>query len=186
MKFTSVRLPLKYYLLHKPVGFVTSKQRDRAKPHVMELFHEEQELMHSLFPVGRLDFNTSGLLIVTNDGTVAKKILDPVKKIEKEYWVEVESQLTVDDLANIEHGFMISVDNEKYTTLPAPIKILNQNKHSTVYSLILREGKKRQIRLMMATLGHPVISLHRVRIGKLELGDLPVGKYKEISPSDII
>jgi len=171
-----------YFLLHKPVGYVTSKERDRDKKNVMELIHEPTEVMNSLFPVGRLDFNSSGLLIITNDGDFAQELLDPLNEIEKEYLVEIKGILSTEDIDNIKNGFVVSIRDLPYHTKPSEIYIKKEEKGNTTFTIILHEGKKRQIREMMKTLGHEVISLKRIRMGNLHLGNLAVGEYRTFDP----
>ena len=181
-----------YLMLHKPVGYVTSTERDREKKHVMEIIQEsvqrsasrkmDERVFNSLFPVGRLDYNSSGLLLITNDGVFARFILDPKKEVEKEYIIEIDGALNKEQQAKVREGFEIRVREEKYITKAAQIKFLKSDHGRTTYSLTLIEGKRRQIREMMKVFGYPVLALKRIRIGNLRLGNLHVGKYEEFDP----
>lgn len=179
-------IPQKIFMLHKPTGYLTTKMAFFGRKNVMVLIQEDKQLMNALFPVGQLDFNTSGLLIITNDGALAKRLLDPEKKVEKEYVVEIMGRLSDEAIEKIKKGVGIQLDEKEYTTLPAEIRLKERNPQRTVFILTLHEGKKRQIRRMMDVLGHEILKLHRFRIGKLLLGDLPMGKYKEVQKEDIV
>ncbi len=176
----------RYIMLHKPIGYITAtKPLDGRKP-VMDLLDLPPPLKNTLSPIGRLDVETSGLLIITNDGKFARTLLDPHKKVEKEYRVETEGSLNNAHLQHIQRGIPIEVDGKPYRTLPAKAILEHQTASKTILRLIISEGKKRQIRLMMKALGHPVLNLKRIRVGKLFLGNLPVGKWKEITKKDVL
>lgn len=175
----------KYFLLNKPIGYLTSKKPSDGKRHILELLNEPAEIKNSLFPVGRLDYNTSGLIILTNDGGFAHELTNPKSKIEKEYVVHVRGALSFAAVKKLESGVTITVDEHPYTTRPAKVRILKRLSLATELSMTVTEGKKRQIRLMLAALGHPVLSLQRVRIGSITLGSLKSGQYKEINEADI-
>ncbi len=175
-----------YLILNKPPGYLTSKGCSTGKPIIMDLIKLDSKSKNTLFPVGRLDFKTSGLIITTNDGALANKILNPKNKIEKEYLVSVEGTLTPKDTAALENGVVISVDNKPYKTLPAKVNIISSTPNSTQLSITLVEGKKRQVRLMLAALGYKVLRLQRVRIANLVLGNLAEGSCKELSYGEIM
>ncbi|MBI2666994.1 rRNA pseudouridine synthase [Candidatus Woesearchaeota archaeon] len=175
----------KIFMLHKPIGYLTTKIKVHGRKNVMELLHEDTRLMNSLFPVGQLDYNTSGLLIITNDGSLAKRLLDPYKKVEKEYLVEISGRLSDEAVKKIKKGMIIQLEEGTYKTLSAEIQIKERTTQKTIFTLTLHEGKKRQIRRMMQTLGYLVVKLHRFRIGKLMLGDLSKGKYREVRKEEI-
>ncbi len=179
-------VPVCYFLLHKPAGYLTSTKENDGKRSIMDLLQEDKKVLNSLYPVGRLDYNTTGLLIITNDGTFAKSLLRPEQKVEKEYEVEMGGQLSVVDIEKIKKGFMVSINGQPYTTLPAKITIQKCAFGKTTFNLVLQEGKKRQIREMVAALGYKIISLKRIRIGKLVLGNLPEGKYRQIKKEEVV
>ena len=205
-KIPSTTLPKisqKIFMLHKPVGYLTTKKTVQGRKKVMDLLHENKPLMNSLFPVGQLDYMTSGLLLITNEGKLARKILSPVSHLEKypashlekEYLVEISGALSEQDIQRIQQGMTILLESGPYITLPAEIQIkensstknnfLKTSYKKNLFTITLHEGKKRQIRRMMETLGHKVIALHRFRIGKLFLGNLPEGKYREVKKEEI-
>lgn len=177
--------PKKYFKLNKPLGYLTSKKSIHAKKHIMELIHCDKKLKNTLFPVGRLDYNTTGLIIITNDGDFAHKILQPNNKIEKEYIVTMKGRLSADEIKLLESGITIQVDNQPYKTLPAKVHAIHSSIQSTSFSVIITEGKKRQVRLMVAALGHELLSLKRVRIGALRLGSLAEGYFQELNENEI-
>lgn len=173
-------------LLNKPMGFVSGQAEDGYKPAVVlvsaqsrweedqspEQFHPRQ--LRSLVPAGRLDIDSVGLLVLTQDGRVAKHLIGENSPVDKEYLVRVEytrpGRLPDADLKRLNHG--LSLDGKKL--LPAKVYWLNDDQ----LSFTLREGKKRQIRRMCEAVGLRVIGLKRVRIGKIRLGDLPTGQWR--------
>lgn len=185
--------PVRYFIVNKPKGH--SCQRGEY-PNVTDLLNNilktEPEAMRSLFVVGRLDRDTEGLLILTNDGRTASKILQPVEKIEKEYEAIVEGGVTEADLSKLETGVKIVVESEDYTTAPAKAKLIKRvkipatGKVTSHVRLTISEGKKRQVRQMFEVVGHPVISLKRVRIGSLKLDMLGEHWVLELSRNEIM
>lgn len=163
----------RYFLYNKPVGIVT------AAPQNGETGIEQvAKFPIKVFPVGRLDKDSSGLLIMTNDGRLTKKILDPENEHEKEYLVRVIPSFRKDFKSKMEHGVLVDKTQHKkgYTTKPCKVKLID----SQEFSIILTEGKNRQIRRMCDALGHTVTSLTRLRIGKLSLGKLKPGEWREV------
>lgn len=170
--------PPVYIMLNKPVGFITTAKDDAGRPTVFDLLEDIDE---RLFPVGRLDYNTSGLLILTNDGDFSNLMMHPKNKVYKTYKVRVKGLLSHYKANILRNGVII--DGVK--TAPAIVEIEKQGSNSTVLEIKIREGRNRQIRKMCEALGHPVMELHRSAIGDLTLGHLKVGHYKKINPSDI-
>lgn len=163
-----------YLLLNKPIGYLSTVKAGREiGPTVMELLPKERRL----YPVGRLDKNTSGLMIFTDDGDLALRLMHPRFAKEKEYEVEVKNPINQDFLRKMANGVMI----EGQLTLPARLKKIN----STKFKIIITQGRKRQIRLMCRALGNQVIKLKRLRINKITLGNLPEGRWRELSPAEI-
>jgi len=182
-KEVNITAPKIYLMLNKPVGYITSPQgKDKERNNILDLIKVEEKIKKTLFAAGRLDMNTSGLLLITNDGNFVRRILHPGNHIEKEYEVKVDNPLTTEEINKLEKGLKIEINGKKYQTMPAKVQLINDN----TYSLIICEGKKRQIRVMMKTLGHPVLELKRVRLGKLKLGNLETGKYIEVKKEDIV
>ncbi len=167
-----------YIMLNKPTGFITSVQDDRGRRTVFDLIDDMDE---RLFPVGRLDYNSSGLLILTNDGEFSNLMMHPKNKIYKTYLVRVKGMMT-NYKANILRKGVI-IDGKK--TAPAMVDIIKQTDKSSLLEIKIHEGRNRQIRKMCEALGNPVIDLHRMAIGDLTLGHLKIGHYKKINPSDI-
>jgi 23S rRNA pseudouridine2604 synthase len=169
-------------LLHKPVGYVSGQAEKNYKPAVTlvgapthysgdrsKLRFSPQHL-RGLAPAGRLDIDSTGLLVLTQDGRIAKQLIGENSQIEKEYLVRVTGRLSADGLAKLNHG--LSLDGEALR----PAKVSWQNRDQLRF--VLRQGKKRQIRRMCEQVGLAVVGLKRVRIGKVMLGDLPAGQWR--------
>src|SRR5262249_43022050 len=131
-----------------------------------------------IFPVGRLDMDTSGLLILTNDTEYGERLLQPESKVPKTYYGKVSGVVTMDEYFQLAYGLDIGRDE---TSGPAIVREIRGTDKYTWFELIIREGKNRQVRRMFEAIGHPVLKLVRTRIGGLALGDLPIGKYKVLS-----
>lgn len=162
-----------YIMLNKPKGYITTSKEQFLRPCVMELIHEDVRL----YPVGRLDMDTEGLLLFTNDGDFANSIIHPKNKITKKYIVEIHQNITKEQLEKLRTG----VDIGGYVTSKASAKIIDKNH----LELIISEGKNRQVRKMCEAVNIIVYSLKRVAIGKLNLGNLEVGKYVKIDKNMI-
>ncbi|MFP4424097.1 MAG: pseudouridine synthase [Candidatus Woesearchaeota archaeon] len=159
-----------YIKLNKPAGCVTAL-RD-AKPTVMEYI----DLKERVFPVGRLDYNTSGLLLLTNDGDFANKVMHPRYETKKRYEVTPDKPLTEEDIERIENG--INIEGKR--TTPATVK-----KKGDVYEIIIHEGRNRIIRRMLHACGYKVRKLHRTQIGNIRLGNLEAGDYAHLTKKEI-
>jgi len=164
----------RYIILNKPAGYVTTRNDELGRKTVYDLLGEINQW---LFPVGRLDQESEGLLIFTNDTLLGNTLTDPNYKIPKTYEVLVKGIVTDEDLSNIRKGMDIG-RGEK--TLPAKAKILNYEHPHTLIHIIIKEGKNREIRRMFEHLGKEVVRLTRTQFGPLNLGNLPKGKWKEI------
>lgn len=164
-----------YLAMNKPKRFVTTRQDPRKRRTVYDLL--PPELRNVVWPIGRLDFNTEGLLLFTNDGELTQKLTHPSFEHEKEYEVQLDKELSSGRVEKIQTGMMI--DGKK--TAPAKLKM----EGTTVY-LTIHEGMNRQVRKMFGELGYSVRNLKRVRIGKLKLGDTASGTYKPFNPQDIV
>jgi len=176
--------PKKYYILNKPLETITTTGTDNRRT-VMDLFKVEANLKKTLFPVGRLDYETGGLLIVTNDGNFSHKLLNPKSKIEKEYHVLVRGKVSPTDIHELERGVTIEVKEQMYKTQPAKVHVIEERDTTTRCSITICEGKRRQVRLMFLQVGHRVLELKRVRIGQLSLGKLKTGEYRELTPDEL-
>lgn len=175
-------------LLHKPIGYVSGQAEDGYKPAVLLVIGEnhwdgddsgiryDQRGMRGLAPAGRLDIDSTGLLVFTQDGRIARQLIGADSKIEKEYLVRVNGQLDAHGLALLNHG--LSLDGRALK----PAQVTWQNDDQLRF--VLREGRKRQIRRMCELVGLEVVGLKRVRIGAVVLGDLPVGCWRYLKPTE--
>lgn len=167
-----------YILLNKPVGYVTTTSDDKDRPTVLDLIQDEDR---RIFPVGRLDYNTSGLLILTNDGDVANKLMHPSKELDKTYRAVISGILTRGKIARLEKG----VDIGGFRTSPAKIEVLKHNRNSTVVDITIHEGRNHQVRRMFKAIDTPVQTLERIKIGNLVIGRLAVGGYRKLGPAEV-
>lgn len=168
---------LVYYLLNKPCGFVTSTADKEGRRVVTELVPDEIRV----FPVGRLDYNTSGLLILTNDGELANKLMHPSGEFDKTYLVRCTGIVTRVEASRLAKG----VDIGGFVTSPAEVKLIRHDKNSTVAEITIHEGKNRQVRRMFEALGHEVTELQRIRLGNLTIGKLALGQCRKLGPAEI-
>ncbi len=168
-----------YIALNKPKGIISSLQDElnQGRTTVRDLI----DIPGHLYPVGRLDKPSEGLMLMTNDGDLAHKLTHPRYEHEKVYYVVVEGQLPRNKIAQWQLGVML----DGKMTAPAKIRQLHQNEQETHLRIVLREGRKRQIRRIAAELGHPVKKLVREQIGPLKLGDLPVGKWRHLTKEEV-
>lgn len=166
-----------YIALNKPAGYVTTRKDEFDRKTVMELVPKDQNLK----PVGRLDLNTEGLLLLSNDGDFINSLLHPSFECEKEYQAKITGIFSEKDKKALEKGLII----DAYQTAPAKIQILNRKENETFLRIVIHEGRNRQIRKMFAQVRCDVKYLQRIRIGKIKLGDLPVGHYRPLTPEEI-
>jgi len=167
-----------YILLHKPAGFLSTVHDPQGRPIVTDLLPQVKE---RVYPVGRLDLDTEGALLLSNDGELAQKILHPSHEVNKTYVAKVKGKPGTKKLAALSRG--ITLEGRK--TWPADIEVLQTEPQATTIKIIIHEGRKRQVRKMFDAVGHPVLQLKRTAYGQLELGDLRPGKYRFLSPEDI-
>lgn len=166
------------YLLNKPRGYVTTMSDPQGRPIVSSLL---KGITERLFPVGRLDLDTEGALLMTNDGALSQRILHPSNEIKRTYEAKVSGLPSSKSLSALEKGILL--DGKK--TWPAKIRIIKRFSRNTTIEIIIHEGRKRQVRLMFAAIGHPVLELKRTAYGKLGLGDLRVGEARKLSAQDL-
>ena len=166
-----------YIMLHKPVGYTTTKDDPHAQKTVLDLLPKH---LHYLVPVGRLDRDSEGLLLLSNDGDFTFKLTHPKFHIDKTYLVHVKGQLTKEGVKHLKQGVVI--DDEK--TAPCLIKELSYNDAQTEFQMVIHEGRKRQIRRMLHTVGHEVVFLKRISIGSLVLGDLKSGQWRQLTKGE--
>ncbi|MDZ7372530.1 MAG: rRNA pseudouridine synthase [candidate division KSB1 bacterium] len=163
-----------YVLLNKPPGYITTAKDERRRPTVLDLVRIPQRV----FPVGRLDEDTEGALLLTNDGALAYRLAHPRYEVKKVYHAVTDKPVTPEDLERLRRGVVI----ETGPTAPCEARYLEGPRS---IELTLHEGKKRQVRRMFRALGYRVEKLRRVSIGGVELGDLPVGKWRYLTPEEI-
>jgi len=172
-----------YFMLNKPKGYITATY-DENYPTVMDLFSSEP-IIDKLFPIGRLDIDTEGLLIITSDGQLAHRITHPKWNIEKEYFVIVEGDVSDIDFSRYEKEG-IYLKKEKYKTKPFKVEVLKTSPEESEMLITITEGKYHIIKNIMSELKHEVIYLKRVRIGPLKLDeDLAPGEYRELTKEEI-
>lgn len=167
-----------YLMVNKPKNYITSlKQADSSSPLVVDLIKKSKKDYGRIYPVGRLDKDSSGLILLTNDGNFAYKLTHPSFNKEKEYIVTTERQITNSNIIKFEKG--VTIDGVK--TAPAKVKLINNFK----LSITLTEGRNRQIRKMIQKVGNGVKNLQRVRINKLEIGSLKLGEFRELTDKEV-
>lgn len=201
MSLASVPRKKTYIMLHKPEGVVTTASDPKGRPTVMDFAPKMMDFELGtvrLFPVGRLDFDTSGLLFLTNDGDWANALMHPSHEIGKTYLAIVSGKPSEKKLQKLRDGINLN----GRVTAPAEVEIrrrsptqmqsfrlerrtANENEPVTALKIIIHEGRKRQIRRMCDAIGHPVLSLKRVAIGKILLGNLGVGKWRRLREEEI-
>lgn len=169
---------LVYLLLHKPAGYVTTVRDPWGRPTVMDLVPEKGV---RLFPAGRLDLETTGLLLLTNDGEAVQALTHPRYGVPKVYKALVKGNPGKEILTKLRRGIML----DDGPTLPAKVEILTVKEGNAILRITVREGRKRLIRRMCEAAGHPVLALKRVAMGPLVLGDLPAGKARPLTPAEI-
>lgn len=167
-----------YLLLNKPAGYVTTVRDPQGRPTVMDLVAAVRE---RVYPVGRLDHDSEGALILTNDGDFADRILHPRNEIPRTYRVWVRGAPAREDLRRLREG--IELDGR--VTWPAEIMAAGRHRSGRIFEVVIHEGRKRQVRRMFAAIGHPVERLIRVAYGGLRLGRLAPGRFRRLSPPDI-
>ncbi|TYP59876.1 pseudouridine synthase [Thermosediminibacter litoriperuensis] len=167
-----------YILMNKPKGVLTTAKDPFGRPTVIDLLKGIKE---RVFPVGRLDKDTEGLLIITNDGELSYRLTHPKHEIEKTYIAKIAGTPHESDINRLRRGIVL----EDGKTAPAKVRILKTGRDFAVLEIIIHEGRKRQVRRMCEAIGHPVISLRRTRIGKLTLRGLAPGCWRYMTEAEI-
>lgn len=170
--------PKVYVVLNKPKGYVTTLKDPQKRPIVTDLL---KDIKSRVFPVGRLDYNTEGLLLFTNDGDVTQRLIHPRNKVLKTYLVEMHGMLTSSEINKLESG----IELDDGFTAPAKLKFIKKIKDKSWWEISIHEGKKRQIKRMFEGIGHSIYQLRRIRFGPLELGELTPGKYRFLTDQEI-
>ena len=168
----------RYVLYYKPVGEVTTVSDPEGRPTVLDHF---RDFPVRLYPVGRLDFDSEGLLLLTNDGELTNRLTHPRHEVEKRYIARVSNQVGAAELARLRAGVML----EGRKTAPAKVSVLREDPFSTDLLITLHEGRNRQIRRMVEAVGHQVVRLKRVQYGTVTLGNLQRGQWRELSPEEV-
>lgn len=169
------------YVLNKPKNVLCTTCDDRKRICVTDLIEEEVRI----YPIGRLDYNSTGLIFLTNDGELTNSILQPKNKIPKTYEVTIDGIVSKDEICTLEKGVII---DGYFKTGKAEIKITNKNfnKKTSSLKMTIYEGHNRQIRKMFELLGYNVLRLHRIQIANFELGNLKSGQYRKLKPYEIV
>lgn len=167
-----------YYAFYKPDGIVTVNAQE-GETEILDLV----EFKEKVYPIGRLDKDTEGLILLTNDGRVATKLLHPDSEVEKEYTVTIDQPITHQFLMRMKHGVDIGVvgKSRHYKTKPVKIRKTGPKK----FDVVLTEGKNRQIRRMCGALGFKVVKLQRFRIGEIKIGSLKKGQHRKLKPKEV-
>ena len=174
----SIDSKLVYIMLNKPVGYVTTVKDQFNRPAVVDLLKGVKE---RVFPVGRLDYDTSGLLLLTNDGDLTFKLTHPKHNVEKTYRAKVFGTPTTIEMSMFRRGLVI----EGKKTAPAKISIVESQTKMCVVDISITEGRNRQVRKMCSAIKHPVSTLKRTAIGEIELGDLSIGKFRYLTDKEV-
>lgn len=167
-----------YYKLHKPKGYVTTVDDDKERKTVMDLL---RGVHHRVYPVGRLDYDTEGLLLFTNDGDITNILTKPNSEVEKTYTVHIEGVITKDEIQRLAAG----VDIGGYTTKPCRIQLVEQLDKIAKLKVTISEGKNRQIRKMFEVIDKNITLLRRVQIGEITLGGLSRGEYVPLNAKEL-
>lgn len=167
-----------YIMLNKPRGYITTVKDQYNRPIVMDLV---KDISERIYPIGRLDYESEGLLLLTNDGNIAFHLTHPRHQIDKEYVVRVEGCPSSEDIDKLRNG----IDIGGFITSPAQVDLIRKNKQTSLIRITIKEGKNRQVRRMFDAIGHPVIYLKRIRIGNIKLGNLELGKWRHLTNREL-
>ncbi len=166
-----------YFMLNKPLEVLSASSDDRGRKTVVDLIKTDKRI----FPIGRLDYMTSGLILLTNDGELFNRLVHPKSEIYKKYYIKVFGEVKKEEIEELKKGVLL----EDGKTLPAKVSGIKYDKNKTSMYISIREGRNRQIRRMIEKFGYKVLMLRREKIGELSLGDLPEGKYRELTVQEI-
>ena len=168
----------RYVMYHKPAGEVTTVSDPEGRAAVLDHFRDYPV---RLYPVGRLDYDSEGLLLLTNDGALTERMLHPSHLVEKTYLARVTGKVSPEALCRLRGGVML----DDHKTAPAKARIVKEETFATVVLVTIHEGRNRQVRRMFEAVGHKVLLLRRVRFGPLELGDLRRGQWRELTDAEL-
>ena len=169
-----------YFAMYKPRGVISSVSDDKGRKVVTDFLPEIEE---RIYPIGRLDYDTSGILLLTNDGDFANALMHPKYEVDKQYIAKVKGILTKEAIRSLERGVML----EDGKTSPAKVKMISidKKKNTSIYEIVIHEGRNRQVRRMFEAVGHPVLKLRRERYGFLTLQGLQPGEARELTPHEV-
>lgn len=176
------REKLVYFLLNKPRGVISSAHDEKGRRTVVDILQEEG-VEERVYPVGRLDYDTTGALILTNDGTLAGRLMHPRFEVPKEYIAKVKGVLNNHDMARLRRG--VKVDQRQTAEAKVKLTETSDDRQSCIVSLTIHEGHYHQVKKMMKAVGHPVIKLHRQRYGFLDLHGLNSGQFRPLTNSEV-
>ena len=177
-KLVSLEKRKLYIMLNKPSGYVSTSKDQFDRPTVLDLI---KGITERVYPVGRLDYETEGLIILTNDGELANKLTHPSHNVEKEYLVEIKGPFSQDIIEIFSKGIMI----DGHRTKPAIVQHVNTENRKTTCRVTISEGRNRQIRRTFEEVERTICSLKRVSVGELEIGDMKVGKWRELNSKEV-
>ena len=170
-----------YIMLNKPVGYVSTANDQFDRPTVVDLVKKDLADVR-IFPVGRLDYETEGLLLLTNDGDFTYKVTHPKFHMEKTYIATVKGGMTISGMNKLRNGVYI---DDNFKTSPAKAEILDAYDGHTFVKITIHEGKNRQVRKMFEAIGNTVVGLQRTSIGTVELGNLPLGRWRHLTSHEV-
>lgn len=173
--------PLRYFMLNKPAGVVSTTKDPGGRETVLDLLKNSFDLDFRLFPVGRLDMDSRGLILITNDGLLTYRLMHPSFEVKREYLVDVTPVPRPVDLAELRKG----VNLEDGVTAPSKVSIIDKTSDGARIKMIMHTGKKRQIRRSFHALGYDVVALVRTRIGPLVIGNLAEGRSRELKAVEV-
>ena len=168
------------YMLNKPKNVISSTSDDKGRVTVLDLVDSK----YRLYPMGRLDYDSTGLILLSNDGELMQKLIHPKYEVEKTYEVTIDGLIKPEEIKKLENGVRV----ENYVTAKAIVRLLrqNKNKYTSFLNVTIHEGKNREIRKMFKSIGYNVIKLHRIKEANLELGDLKSGEYRRLKPIELV
>ena len=166
----------RYVLYHKPMGEVTTVSDEKGRDTVMDHFRDYPV---RLYPIGRLDYDSEGLLLLTNDGDLAAKLTHPSHEVDKTYLARITTHLTQEELHTLRSGVLL---DDGFRTSPAHVRVIREETFASAVLITIHEGHNRQVRRMMETVGHKVLLLRRVKFGPSDLRGVERGAWRELTP----
>ncbi|MFC6323324.1 pseudouridine synthase [Companilactobacillus baiquanensis] len=171
----------RYILMYKPRGVISAVKDDKDRKVITDLL--EDDFRERVYPVGRLDYDTSGLILLTNDGSFANKLMHPKYHVEKTYVAKIQGTLAIEEIKKLEHGMKL----KDFKTSPAKVQVISKDKkkNTSIVKLVIHEGHNHQVKNMFAAVGHPVVKLSREKYGFLTLDGLVSGKYRDLTRQEV-